>query len=255
LVKDVPDAGVIIGIAIVLFCTSTISTAAGFGSAVIAIPLCSLFADVKLMVPLLALTSGATYAYLAVTEYRHVRCDQLGRLVIWCGLGFPIGNYAFHRLDVAGLKIALGIFVMGVALQGLWRLRYGQPRRPWTAAAGRVFLFLGGLVHGGFVSGGPLIVTYANHEIPDKTQFRATLCVVWVLLNLVFLATYFLESPTTHVIRMGLYVAPVIIAATWLGQKLHRAASGKAFQLLISSLLLVAGVALLAGSLTQIRTH
>ena len=49
-------------------------------------------------------------------------------------------------------------------------------------------LVLAGIIHGLFVSGGPLLTGYMTKRIQDKTVFRATISTVWIFLNtLVFL--------------------------------------------------------------------
>lgn len=232
---------------LVLLASFTISTATGFGAAVMAIPVCSLFVDVKLVVPLLALSSVLTCAYMTTREHHAVDWAELRRMLAWGALGFPLGNLGFHYLPITTLKFLLGIFVTAVAAHGLWRLYQRRPRTPWNAHAGRAFLVLGGMIQGALASGGPLIVTYAHHSMPEKRRFRATLFVFWVIFNTAFLASYFASKEGNPVVLLlGLCAVPALAAGIWLGQKLHHAASDLFFQILVSAILLISGISLLA---------
>lgn len=230
---------------IILFATS-ISTATGFGAAVIAIPLCSLVLDVKVVIPLLALISFSTCTWLTLRDRQHVDWTELRRILLWVGISFPVGLVAYHYLPIARLKLLLGIFVTGVAVQGLWQLYRRRPRRPWNPVAGRCFLIAGGFVHGALASGGPLVVTYAHHALPDKSRFRATLLVNWMILNAIFVLSHFAgRDRQPSVLLLGLCSAPAVAGGIWIGQKLHHYASDRMFQALVSSTLLVSGISLL----------
>ncbi len=231
---------------LVLTCSFGISTATGFGAAVMAIPVCSLFMDVKLVVPLLALASLMTCVVMGYKERALVDAGELRRILMWGGIGFPAGNAAYHLLPITALTLLLGVFVTGVAVHGLWRLYRQSPKRVWNVHIGRLLLVLGGVVQGATASGGPLIVTYAHHALPERNRFRATLFVVWIIFNSAFLISYFASAEGNPVVLLlGLYAVPSIASGIWLGQRIHRAASDLGFQILVSLLLLVSGITLL----------
>ena len=62
------------------------------------------------------------------------------------------------------------------------------------------FLALGGIAHGLFGTGGPMIVYVARRRLADKLAFRSTLAVLWLALNAALL---------TKFITTGLYQRPV----------------------------------------------
>ena len=62
-------------------------------------------------------------------------------------------------------------------------------------------LFWGGIIHGAFGSGGPFVVIYATKALPDKGNFRATICTLWFTLNSIIIVKN---------IRQGVMTAPVI---------------------------------------------
>lgn len=42
---------------------------------------------------------------------------------------------------------------------------------------------LPGIIHGIFVSGGPLLIGYLTRKVRDKVSFRATISTIWIFLN------------------------------------------------------------------------
>lgn len=231
--------------AVLLFAFS-ISTATGFGTVVLAIPLCSLVLDVKLVIPLLAVMSTLNATFMVIREFHHVDWREFRRILLWVGVTFPIGNYGFHVMPVPMLKLLLGVFVTGVGLHGLWRIYQHKPVTPWNKNAGRVILIAGGLVQGAVAAGGPLVVTYASYEIEEKRAFRATMFLVWAVFNFVFAVSYFAgPERNSAVLMLVLCCIPVMPLGMWLGQKLHDAASPVFFQVLVSCTLLLSGISLL----------
>lgn len=229
----------------VLLFSFGISTATGFGTVVLAIPLCSLVLDVKLVIPLLALMSAVNATLMIAREYKHIDWREFRRMGIWIAAMFPIGNVAFHMMPVQILKILLGLFVTGVAIHGLWRLYHQHPRKPWTQNAARAILISGGLVQGATASGGPLLVVYAHHAIHNRRAFRATMMLIWVVFNWIFVVSY-LAGPDrqSSVLLLGLCCVPVIPIGMWIGQQLHKRATERFFHFLVYITLLLSGISL-----------
>lgn len=232
-------------VAILLF-SSTISTATGFGAAVLAIPLCSFVIDIKIAIPLLALVSVSNSLVMSLREYRNVGWKEFRTILIWAGITYPVGNLAYHALPITALKYWLGLFVISLALEGLWTVYQQRPQTRWNPKTGRAFLLIGGLVQGALACGGPLIVAYAHAALPDKGKFRATVFNVWVVMNGVFILIYF-AGPHSNlaVLKLGLCAVPAIAGGIWLGQKLHDRASDRFFRLLVCSTLLLSGISLM----------
>jgi uncharacterized protein len=231
---------------LILLLSSSLSTATGFGLAVLAIPLCAVFVGIKTAVPLLALASAVTSLFISLRERGNIDQPELRRMVVWIGIGFPVGNLAYHYLSIDMLKFLLGVFVSSVALHGLWRLYQRIPRQPWNFTAGRIILVTAGVVQGAVAAGGPLVVTYANNVIPEKQKFRATLFVIWIIFNSIFVASYFLGSEANlSVLWLCLVCFPALVAGSYFGQWLHHRASDTFFQVLVSCTLLLSGLSLL----------
>jgi uncharacterized membrane protein YfcA len=238
-----PDALVIAGIAVVLFIGSSVAVTLGFGSNVVALPLATFFADVKLVIPVLALLGFSGATVVATRERRSIDWGELRRILLWAAIGFPFGFLGFSRLSGASLDMAVGVVVSCAAVHGLWmHVRRAEPRPPHPVLA-RALLFVGGLVHGAIVTGGPLVVAYAVHAIPEKRRFRATLFALWVALNALFNVLYWLgPERRIEVFWTALLCAPGLAVGLWTGQKVHHRLPESWFRLAVLCLLLFAGL-------------
>ncbi len=102
-------------------------------------------------------------------------------------------------------------------------------------------------MQGLFASGGPLVVYVLSRRGLDKGAFRATLCLLWVLLNSALLVSY---GGTGRLDGESLWltawaVAPMLLGRV-LGQRLHDTLAGPAFRRAVDVVLLSSGLVLVA---------
>lgn len=234
---------IIIAIAFILLVTTTVGATMGYGLGLIALPFCCFFLSVKMVVPLIGTLSGMASIYLAYKSRRDIDVAAYLRMLVWVAIGFPIGMLAFYGFDIEILNYFLGVFIIVVAIQGLWNSYHGISTRPWPNFFGRSVLIFGGLIHGAFVTGGPPIVAYAERELKNKNQFRATMLALWAVLNPVFILIYWLSpGRNISVLWLILFCLPSVIAGMYIGQHLHRKVPELLFRRIVFILLLLAGV-------------
>lgn len=103
-----------------------------------------------------------------------------------------------------------------------------------------------GIVHGIFVSGGPLLIGYLTRKIDDKTGFRATISTVWIILNSLILAGDIRAGLWTKSNMAALGIAlPFFLGGMFVGGKLYRVMSRNVFLILTYVLLFISGISLL----------
>lgn len=103
-----------------------------------------------------------------------------------------------------------------------------------------------GIVHGIFVSGGPLLIGYLTRKIDDKTGFRATISTVWIILNSLILAGDIRAGLWTKSNLGALGIAlPFFLGGMFVGGKLYRVMSRNVFLILTYVLLFISGISLL----------
>ena len=102
-----------------------------------------------------------------------------------------------------------------------------------------------GIIHGIFVSGGPLLISYLTKKIPDKNQFRATISTVWIFLNGMVLVDDIRSGYwDISLLISTLIAAPFLFGGLRIGAVLYQKMSQHTFMLLSYILLLIMGVKL-----------
>jgi len=231
----------------ILLVSFTAGAALGFGSTVIALALGSHFFAVEELLPVLVPLNVILGTYLVgrhrgSVKWRLVLTQILPMMVA----GTCAGLVLFHVLSGAAMKSAFGVLV--VALSGYEILKLtgvAGPSAPLGECARRVWLLAAGVVHGVYASGGPLLVYTLGRSQLAKTEFRSTLWAVWLTLNTILLGAYAAGGSITRLTLLRcLLLAPVVVAATAVGEWSHYRIDDRVFRLAVFSLLLVVGGAL-----------
>ena len=168
------------------------------------------------------------------------------RILPAAAVGMAIGIY--YRTLVANvmqLLVLLGVFIMAVSVMEIiliYRTRAAGRGLPWYI--GWPILIVGGVFHGIFASGGPLVVYYASREIKEPADFRATLSTLWLVLNVVLVTSLALAGQINveKLTITGIVLPGLIVGIVWGSFMKFRVL---AFKVLIYVLLFVAGVLLL----------
>lgn len=243
-----PASPPIVLLAAVVALAFTVEAAMGFGATVVTVALASLFMPTSEVLPAFVPLNVVMSGYLVVRGSRFVEGRLLVREVLPAmALGLPIGIVAFRYLDEGLLRLALGAFVVAVSVL---ELRPKAGSRPVGRVVAPLLLGLGGVVHGAFGSGGPLVVYVLGRKLShDKAAFRATLSTLWLVLNVVLLASYAQAGELSA--ASGLVTAWLAIPLALgllAGERVHRAVPAHRFRPLVFGLLLVVGLVLIARS-------
>ncbi len=242
---------------LVVLVTHGLEAVTGFGCTVLALPFVTLLLGIVEAKFLLAILAWALALYFAVSKFRRIVWKQYAIILLFVGAGMPIGMYAFATLPRSLLIRLLGAFItLSSALQ-LWKLvaspllarrsGTGSPGASAPASPPRWFhfalLFLGGIVHGAFASGGPLVVLYASKALPEKGNFRATLTLLWASLNIVLILGF---------ARSGLFTSerwvllaeltPFLLVGIVAGELIHNRVRGELFAIIVFSTLFLTGI-------------
>jgi uncharacterized membrane protein YfcA len=215
----------------------------GFGAVVLTISVLAFIFPVKLLVPVLVVVSLVQVIWFAFVGRRRINWAHARIILVLAFAGLPLGYLVYRLLPSTALKTALGGFVVLVAaanLTGL-RVRVGIPRFCYFGLN-----VLGGIFQGALATGGPLLIIYAARMLEDKAAFRATLALVWIVLDsilcITYLATGVFSKPMLPMIGLGV---ACMALGTVLGMRVHARISQKPFRILVFVLLLISGVALL----------
>lgn len=229
-----------------IFLAWTIEAMSGFGSIVIALSLGALLLPIDSMLPVLVVLNVISSGWLAWQHRRHVDHVLLWRRILPAMLlGTLAGALLRDQLPGVALKIAFALLILWFALRELWWLHHGQARHAHGEWQTRFLLGGAGITHGLFASGGPLLVYALAGRSLEKARFRATLVMVWLLLNGVLAMLFLTQGRLQMHVRELLFYVPVVVLAVGLGSHLHHRLDEARFRVMVFWLLLVVGAALL----------
>ncbi len=224
----------------------------GFGCTVIALPFCIALIGVKTAVPVLTILGWLLALVIVIIDRKSIVVKEYFKILGCVIVGLPVGIFLFASLPEAPLKILLGVFMILVAVGGLYK--------SFSAKAGsfnfesklgkivmNVMLVMGGVIHGAFSSGGPFIVVYATRKLTDKSAFRATLSAIWLTLNSIIIGANLLHgSYSKEVFDILAVMVPFLIGGMIAGNIAHKKIDGGTFTKMVYSVLLVSGVFMFA---------
>lgn len=230
----------------IIFLAYTIKGLSGFGSGLIAIPLLAFFFPLTFIVPVLGLLS---YSGTLMQSY-HLRKQVVWRdmlpLIPFSLMGIVMAIWLLVNVDEKWLIRILALFVLSYSIYTLLPLPSPRGGRKWAILAGS----LGGMVGALFGTGGPFYVVYLKMRQLNKSQFRATIAMIFFVDGGVRIFGYALSGFYTEKVLWALLMLfPVLLLGMYVGHHLHVKIEQKKFNQLISGLLIVSGLMLLYKSM------
>jgi uncharacterized membrane protein YfcA len=192
-----------------------VQSSVGFGGAMVAVPLLSLFLDPRQTIPVLALVEILVNLWVGVQARKSI----CWRTVAWFLLGAVPACYAgvhvLAHMPVGIIRALICIVTLVFALLFLFKVRVSIPDRPlFRTLIGSVSGFLGG---SSSISGPP-VVLYGVTQNWDKDRFRATL-IAYFLFLACCTGTFSVFQGLLASDGLKLFTAGIIpaLAASWLG--------------------------------------
>lgn len=232
------SAGDLIVVAAAILAASFVQVIAGFGFALLAMPIMTLAIPVERAVVVATLLGAATSAWQSI----HQRADAdrllVRRLVIGAYVGMPLGLVVLNVVADRPLRIVLGISVL-VATGLLARrmsLAHVGPTLDYPCG------FLSGVLSTSLATNGPplVFVLQARHLHPDR--FRATIVAVFALSNVLALTLFIADGKITDDgLRAAALAVPAWIVGQGLGWPVRRHMHGERFRWLVLALMFAAG--------------
>ena len=232
-----------------------VEAVAGFGGTILALSLGARWFGIEaLLAWFLPLNLGLSAA-LALRGRQAIAGRLLARRILPMILaGLAVGTALSQVIEADGARGVFAGLVIGVAVVELAAsLRRGRVTSAGTTLrppVQGVLLVSAGVVHGLFATGGPLAVAVIGRMLPTKAALRATLAVMWFVLN-VLVCARLVESG--HLdgdsLWASLMLVPAMVAGMMAGDLVHRRVSETGFRTVVAALLLVTGTLLLLTTL------
>ena len=229
---------------IVAFLANIIQSITGFAGTVLAMPFSIRLVGYDVARPILNLVAIAICLVIVIFNFKKINIKKLLFLLLLVGIGFDLG-LLIDKLDVINdkelLLSAYGTLVCMIAIFLL--LVNNKPiKLPiWSEA---LVLVLAGIIHYFFTSGGPLVVIFAAITIKDKNEFRATLSVMWIILNSITFGINIADGLfTPHVWILSMIVIGTSLLTLIIGRFILKKINQKAFLTLAYILMFISGFA------------
>jgi uncharacterized membrane protein YfcA len=222
----------------------------GFGFALAAVPLASLFLPPRQVVTAVLLMQVAIGLRDCVVEFRSADWRVVGRFVAGGVFGTPLGVLTLAALPQPVVRLVLGVLVaLAVALS--WRPRTAAPRPAGGLALGAGFA--SGICNGLAAMAGPPAILYFFAFEPRQTVMRSSLMVFFPLASALALP---MVAASGMLGTQGLVLAaaglPLMILGSWLGAHGFRRFGGRSYRPVASVALLFTALVTIAKGLSEL---
>ncbi len=233
---------------LVVFLTNIVQCITGFAGTVLAMPFSIMLVGYDIAKPILNVLGLLASIWVVIFTYKHINYKELlkitATMLVGMVIGFFIKDYFVNNQSL--LYKTLGIIVIVFAVMNAIKFYAKKDDKTLPAPVSAILLIISGLVHGMFVCGGPLLVTYASTKMKDKDEFRATLSSAWILLNGVIAFTDYNSGYfTLPTLKLMAIATAVLIAALVVGNLIYKKMSRNVFLQLTYLLMLISGISLL----------
>ncbi len=219
----------------------------GFGSALVAMPLLTLFMDVQTAVPLCMLNGLLITLSLSMQLRRHIAWARIRPLLIGCLPGIIFGLLVLKNVSSSILQICLGLLVMGYALYSLFLKNSTSLTRissNWAYLAG----FLTGGISGSLGAGGPPTIIYTTLTGWKNDEIKAALSIFFFISGIFTAMGHAISGLTTKAILIQLmHSSPFTVIGVWAGILFYNRINRRYYIKIMLWILLFMGVAMLAG--------
>lgn len=237
---------------LIAFAATTFRSTFGFGEALIAVPLFSIFLPIEMAVPLTVMMSITVALTVVIQDYKQIHVSSAKWLILFAALGIPFGLLILFYGNELYVKIGLGLLIILYSLYSLFNKNtfiLKEDNKFWLFICG----FLSGVFGGAYGVNGPPLVVYGNMRKWDAQYFRATLQAYFLIANLLGLFGYIYKGMvTTNVMEYFLYSLFVVFPAIFLGRFLNKKLKGDSFyKYVYMALILIGGILII----TSVMKH
>jgi len=240
-------------LAAVVLVAFIVESAAGFGATVVTVTLGAQLLPLDTVLAAFLPVNVVLSLVLVARNSRAIDRRLLARQILpWMGLGTAVGLVLARFRGAGWIKLVFAAFVIVLSVFELITLRRKSEERaaPLPLPVAATALSAAGVVHGLFACGGPLVVYVVSRTLHEKATFRATLSALWLIMNVVLVATMVRDGSIGGAsLLTSAALVPPLLAGIAIGDRLHHRLDERSFRVAVFTLLLVAAAVLLVRSL------
>jgi uncharacterized membrane protein YfcA len=235
---------IVVGAAV--FVAAFMQIVAGFGFALLAVPLMTLAIEPKIAVVVSTLTGIFVTSWQAYKDRALADKVLVKRMTIGAYIGMPLGLLVFVSVDDNVLRFLLGLAVLVAVVLLALRINLHHVGPHLDHSSG----FVSGVLATSLSTNGPpLVFALQARQLPAAT-FRATISTVFALSNIGGLALFIASGQIT---RDGIVAAAVTVPAMLCGQLLgfpiRKHVHGERFRWLVLLLLVAAAISAIVNAI------
>lgn len=191
----------------------------GFGFALIAVPLLSLFIpEIRNITPIIVIYSLLTNIIIVYKSRHYIDFKKIIPLVIFGIIATPIGTYILLYVKVNTLKIIIGSIITITAFAMFKNLKIKIKNE--SISYGIVGL-LSGFLNGCTGLSGPPVVLFLTNQNTDKEVFRANLTFYGIATNIFAIIIFIAERIVNiSVLNFTIIYLPALIIGVFVGIKI-----------------------------------
>ncbi len=210
----------------------------GFGGGLIAYSILGFFLDLKKMILAGLYIGTLSSAYIAFTDFKSFNPKILQKIAPICLFGTIFGVSIFSHFPSQILSIIFGVLLILLAIKTIFFDQFIFPKLFKTK-----LLLIGGISQGAFGIGGPFVANALKNDFKNKSEFRATMAIFFVVFNFVRVAQLGWQNELKLDFFAQIWWCPIpIFCAIKLGHLVHLKISENIFKKGIGLLTIFAGL-------------
>jgi uncharacterized membrane protein YfcA len=222
----------------------------GFGSVLVALPLLTLFLDIKTVIPLVCLFALVINVIIVIQLHKHLRTDKIRVLLIAAAPGIVFGVYILKTVPAQFLETAIGLVLIGFPIN---RLYAKNPQREIAGSWGWFFGFLSGLLGGSIGAGGPPVIIYTSLQPWGKHLVKSTLAGYFLVTSVGISSVHAVNKLITgSVLTLFAVGLPVLVAGVLVGSRLFKRVESDSYRKVLLLLLILLGCIMLGKTVSGV---
>ena len=200
----------------------------GFGFALAAVPVLTLFVEPASVVPAIPIVAMVAGAEQLPRAWKSANWHAIQRLLVGAVLGAPFGVFALTYFSANAMRVLIGLVLLGAVL-ALWR-GYRFKKRPPTGAQVGIGV-ASGILNGATAMGGPPVILFFLASPEGVAVGRASLLVYFFFISLWSIAAQAVAGLLDlKVVVLALLMIPVMAIGNIIGDRMFNRAKAETYQ-------------------------
>ena len=235
----------ILWICLVVAGASASQAISGFGFALIAVPLLSLFIDPQVAVVLATVVGAFSSTFQAVADRRHANKSLVQRLALSAYIGMPFGLFVFIVVSESVLRFIVGLVVLLAAIALIRGFSISQSNKKLDWIMG----WASGVLATSTSTNGPPLVFLLQAKKLSPESFRASINIVFSLTSFGAILLFALSGNITSDDFAGIAISiPMLLIGLAIGFNVRSRINAQQFRILVFVLLIVSALSALTAA-------